>query len=46
MRKVEFNAYGAPEAVAQCIEAPDVGAPGSRESGRSGKVVVLPNEPL
>src|SRR5438876_2039140 len=31
MKKVEITDYGAPEAVAQCIEAPDVGAPGPGE---------------
>jgi mitochondrial enoyl-[acyl-carrier protein] reductase / trans-2-enoyl-CoA reductase len=31
MKKVEITDYGAPEAVAHCIEAPDVGAPGSGE---------------
>src|SRR6266436_691966 len=31
MKKVEIAAYGAPEAVAHCIEAPDVGAPGAGE---------------
>src|SRR5712691_8010248 len=31
MKKVEIAAYGAPEAVARCIEAPDVGAPGAGE---------------
>src|SRR6266496_853226 len=31
MKKVEITAYGAPEAVADCIEAPDVGAPGAGE---------------
>ncbi len=31
MKKVEITAYGAPEAVAHCIEAPDVGAPGAGE---------------
>jgi trans-2-enoyl-CoA reductase len=31
MKKVEIAAYGAPEAVAACIEAPDVGAPGAGE---------------
>jgi trans-2-enoyl-CoA reductase len=31
MKKVEISDYGAPEAVAQCVEAPDVGAPGPGE---------------
>ncbi|HJU14840.1 MAG TPA: zinc-dependent alcohol dehydrogenase family protein [Stellaceae bacterium] len=31
MKKVEIAAYGAPEEVAQCVEAPDVGAPGPGE---------------
>jgi mitochondrial enoyl-[acyl-carrier protein] reductase / trans-2-enoyl-CoA reductase len=31
MKKVEITAYGVPEAVAHCIEAPDVGAPGPGE---------------
>ncbi|MGH7061338.1 MAG: alcohol dehydrogenase catalytic domain-containing protein, partial [Stellaceae bacterium] len=31
MKKVEITDYGAPEAVARCIEAPDVGAPGAGE---------------
>ena len=31
MKKVEITDYGAPEAVAHCIEAPDVGAPGPGE---------------
>src|SRR6266404_3046443 len=31
MKKVEITAYGAPEAVAHCIEAPDVGEPGAGE---------------
>ena len=31
MKKVEITDYGAPEAVAQCIEAPDVGAPAAGE---------------
>src|SRR6266567_1028071 len=31
MKKVEITAYGPPEAVAHCIEAPDVGAPGAGE---------------
>src|ERR1700704_4250958 len=31
MKKVEITAYGAPEAVAHCIEAPDVGVPGAGE---------------
>jgi mitochondrial enoyl-[acyl-carrier protein] reductase / trans-2-enoyl-CoA reductase len=31
MKKVEITDYGAPEAVAHCIEAPDVGAPGADE---------------
>jgi NADPH:quinone reductase-like Zn-dependent oxidoreductase len=31
MKKVEITDYGAPETVAHCIEAPDVGAPGSGE---------------
>jgi len=31
MKKVEISAYGAPEAVAHCVEAPDVGPPGAGE---------------
>ncbi len=31
MKKVEFAAYGVPEAVARCVEAPDVGMPGAGE---------------
>ena len=31
MKKVEIGAYGTPEAVANCVEAPDVGAPASGE---------------
>jgi len=31
MKKVEITDYGTPEAVAHCIEAPDVGAPGPGE---------------
>jgi mitochondrial enoyl-[acyl-carrier protein] reductase / trans-2-enoyl-CoA reductase len=31
MKKVEITDYGAPEAVAHCIEAPDIGAPGPDE---------------
>jgi mitochondrial enoyl-[acyl-carrier protein] reductase / trans-2-enoyl-CoA reductase len=31
MKKVEISDYGAPETVAHCIEAPDVGPPGSGE---------------
>ena len=31
MKKVEINAYGAPEEVARCVEAPDVGDPGPGE---------------
>ena len=31
MKKVEITDYGAPEAVAHCIEAPDVGTPGAGE---------------
>jgi len=31
MKKVEITDYGAPEAVARCIEAPDIGAPGADE---------------
>src|SRR5260370_25201249 len=31
MKKVEITAYGVPEAVAHCVEAPDVGAPGAGE---------------
>jgi disulfide oxidoreductase YuzD len=27
MKKVEITAYGAPEQVAHCVEAPDVGRP-------------------
>ncbi len=31
MKKIEIADYGAPEAVAHCVEAPDVGAPGPGE---------------
>ncbi len=31
MKRVEITAYGAPEAVAHCIDAPDVGAPDTSE---------------
>src|SRR4051812_18744281 len=31
MKKVEIAAYGVPEVVAECVEAPDVGAPGAGE---------------
>jgi NADPH:quinone reductase-like Zn-dependent oxidoreductase len=31
MKKVEIAAYGAPEEVAHCVEAPDVGMPGQGE---------------
>ena len=31
MKKVEITAYGAPEEVARCIEAPDLGVPGPGE---------------
>jgi trans-2-enoyl-CoA reductase len=31
MKKVEIAAYGAPEVVAECVEAPDVGAPSAGE---------------
>src|SRR6266446_1195403 len=31
MKKIEITAYGAPEAVASCIEVPDVGVPGPGE---------------
>src|SRR4051794_17818662 len=31
MKKVEIAAYGAPEEVARCVEAPDVGPPGPGE---------------
>src|SRR5438552_5834496 len=31
MKKVEITAYGAPEEVAHCVEAPDVGQPGAGE---------------
>jgi trans-2-enoyl-CoA reductase len=31
MKKVEITAYGAPEEVAHCIEAPDPGRPGPGE---------------
>jgi mitochondrial enoyl-[acyl-carrier protein] reductase / trans-2-enoyl-CoA reductase len=31
MKKVEIAAYGAPEVVAHCVDAPDVGAPGAGE---------------
>jgi NADPH:quinone reductase-like Zn-dependent oxidoreductase len=32
MKKIEITAYGAPEEVARCVEAPDVGEPGSGEA--------------
>jgi trans-2-enoyl-CoA reductase len=31
MKKVQITAYGAPEEVAHCVDAPDVGAPGPGE---------------
>ncbi|MGH7029791.1 MAG: zinc-dependent alcohol dehydrogenase family protein [Stellaceae bacterium] len=31
MKKIEIADYGAPDAVARCVEAPDVGAPGPGE---------------
>jgi trans-2-enoyl-CoA reductase len=31
MKKIEISDFGAPEAVARCVEAPDVGAPGAGE---------------
>jgi NADPH:quinone reductase-like Zn-dependent oxidoreductase len=31
MKRVDIAAYGAPEAVARCVEVPDVGAPGPDE---------------
>src|SRR5271157_4184932 len=31
MKKIEITAYGAPEEVARCVDAPDVGAPGAGE---------------
>lgn len=31
MKKIELSDYGSPEAVARCVEAPDVGAPGPGE---------------
>ena len=31
MKKIEITDYGAPEQVAHCVEAPDVGAPGAQE---------------
>jgi trans-2-enoyl-CoA reductase len=31
MRKIELSAYGVPEDVARCVEAPDVGEPGPGE---------------
>jgi NADPH:quinone reductase-like Zn-dependent oxidoreductase len=31
MKRVEISAYGAPQDVARCVEAPDVGAPGAGE---------------
>jgi mitochondrial enoyl-[acyl-carrier protein] reductase / trans-2-enoyl-CoA reductase len=31
MKKIEITDFGAPEAVARCVEAPDVGAPGAGE---------------
>src|SRR4051794_14627381 len=31
MKRVEIAAYGAPEVVAECVEAPDVGMPGAGE---------------
>ncbi len=31
MKRIDITAYGAPEAVASCVEVPDVGAPGAGE---------------
>src|SRR6266566_4068896 len=31
MKKIELSAYGAPEEVARCVDAPDVGDPGPGE---------------
>ena len=31
MKRIELTAYGVPEQVAQCVDAPDVGAPGPGE---------------
>src|SRR6516164_951846 len=31
MKRIDLTAYGAPEAVASCVEVPDVGAPGPGE---------------
>src|SRR5271157_4663045 len=31
MKKIEITAYGAPEEVARCVDAPDVGAPAAGE---------------
>ena len=31
MKRIELNAYGVPEDVARCVEAPDLGAPGPDE---------------
>src|SRR5689334_15952295 len=31
MKRIDLNAYGAPEVVASCVEVPDVGAPGPGE---------------
>ncbi len=31
MKRIDITAYGAPEAVASCVEVPDVGAPGADE---------------
>jgi NADPH:quinone reductase-like Zn-dependent oxidoreductase len=31
MKKIEISDFGAPEAVARCVEAPDVGMPGPGE---------------
>src|SRR5207244_12619083 len=31
MKKIEITAYGAPERVGHCVEAPDVGPPGAGE---------------
>ncbi len=31
MKKIEITGFGAPEAVARCVEAPDVGVPGAGE---------------
>ncbi|MEQ9195614.1 MAG: zinc-dependent alcohol dehydrogenase family protein [Parvibaculum sp.] len=31
MKRIELDAYGVPEDVARCVEAPDIGAPGAGE---------------